>query len=134
MRWIICPRCELNYIQEGEKMCSVCRKEVRGEQELDDMIELCSECGEHPAVPGGELCVYCLKERSRQEDVDGESDEAVIASSEAAVGGIDSVSSMEEIELDLPAADFDGEEAEGFDDEDDEDEDEDDLDDEEEDN
>ena len=123
MRWIICPRCELNYIQEGEKLCSVCRKEVRGEQEVDDMIEMCSECGEHPAVPGGELCVYCLKELARQDET--ESDEGTIVTSEAAVGGIDSVSSMEEIELDIPDAEFDSQDVSFEEDEDDEDKDED---------
>ncbi len=120
MRWIICPRCELNYIQEGEKMCSVCRKEVRGEQEIDDMIEMCSECGEHPAVPGGELCAYCLKELARRDET--EADETAIASPEVAVGGIDAVSSMEEIELDLPEGEFDSQDS-PFDDDDDEDDD-----------
>ena len=37
MAWVIFPRCELNYIQEGEKMCDVCRKEVRGEQEIEEI-------------------------------------------------------------------------------------------------
>ena len=50
MALIKCPRCELNYINEEEKICSVCRREVRGETEQYDMIELCSECGEHPVV------------------------------------------------------------------------------------
>ena len=56
MALIKCPRCELNYINEEEKICSVCRREVRGEPEQFEMIELCSECGEHPVVPGTELC------------------------------------------------------------------------------
>ena len=52
MTLVKCPRCELNYMNEGEKMCSVCRKELRGDTEQYDVIELCSECGENPAVPG----------------------------------------------------------------------------------
>ena len=69
MGLIKCPRCELNYMLDTEKICSVCRRDVRGEPEQDDILELCSECGEHPAMPGQELCVYCLKELQRRSAV-----------------------------------------------------------------
>ena len=68
MKLIKCPRCELNYMYENEGMCSVCRKDVRGEPEPDDMIELCSECGENPVIPGQEVCAFCLKELQRRSD------------------------------------------------------------------
>lgn len=116
MALIKCPRCELNYIREGEKICSVCRREVRGETEQYDMIELCSECGEHPVVPGTELCAYCLKELSRRsaEPADDSLER------ETATIGIDSVSTMDEIELDidrdLDDDVFDDEEKEDFED------------------
>lgn len=110
---IKCPRCELNYMNDTDKMCSVCRREVRGESESFDMIEMCSECGENPVVPGQELCAYCLKELARR--TDESTDDAVEPT--AANIEIDSVSSMDEIELDIPE-DMDGE---VFDDEDDED-------------
>ena len=113
MSLIKCPRCELNYMNDTDKMCSVCRREVRGESESFDMIEMCSECGENPVVPGQELCAYCLKELARRTDVS--TDDAVEPT--AANIEIDSVSSMDEIELDIPE-DMDGE---VFDDEDDED-------------
>ena len=118
MAWVICPRCELNYIQEGEKMCEVCRKEVRGEQEIEEIIEMCSECGEHPAVPGSELCSFCLKEMNHRETSTDE-DTGMIPE-DATVVGIDSVSSMEEIELDISDGEFEGQEM-SFDDEDDDD-------------
>jgi len=98
MSLIKCPRCELNYMLDTDKMCSVCRREVRGESEQYEMIELCSECGENPVVPGQDLCAYCLKELS-QRSSDSQNDDAVVG--EAANIGIDSVSNMEEIELDL---------------------------------
>ena len=104
MSLIKCPRCELNYMNDTDKMCSVCRREVRGESEQFEMLEMCSECGENPVVPGQELCAYCLKELARHSEIN--SDETVepgVASLE-----IDSVSSMEEIELDL-SNDLDGE-------------------------
>ena len=104
MGLIKCPRCELNYMLDTDKICSVCKREVRGESEQDDVIELCSECGENPVVPGQELCAYCLKELSQNADED--SDESVGVN--AANIGIDSVSTMDEIELDIDD-DMDGE-------------------------
>lgn len=98
MSLIKCPRCELNYMLDTDKICSVCRREVRGESEQYEMIELCSECGENPVVPGQELCAYCLKELS-QRSTDTENDESTVA--ESANIGIDSVSTMDEIELGL---------------------------------
>ena len=98
MGLIKCPRCELNYMLDTEKMCSVCRREVRGESEQYDMIELCSECGENPVVPGQELCAYCLKELAQRNN-EAQEDETVVTG--AADIGIDSVSTMDEIELDI---------------------------------
>lgn len=122
MSLVKCPRCELNYMNDTDKMCSVCRREVRGESEQFEMIEMCSECGENPVVPGQDLCSYCLKEQARRNAV--ASDETI--ESGATSLEMDSVSSMEEIELDL-GSDLDGEvfdeDADGeFDDEDEEEE------------
>ena len=92
-----CPKCEINYITENETVCSVCRREASGDAEQYDMIELCSECGENPVVPGKELCAECLKElqrRSQETQDDGMPRTANV--------GIDSVSTMDEIELDIP--------------------------------
>ena len=104
MSLVKCPRCELNYMNDTDKMCSVCRREVRGESEQFEMIEMCSECGENPVVPGQDLCSYCLKERARGNAVN--TDDTVETG--AASLEMDSVSSMEEIELDL-SNDLDGE-------------------------
>ena len=126
MGLIKCPRCELNYMLDTDKMCSVCKREVRGESEQDEMLELCSECGENPVVPGQELCAYCLKELT-QRDSDTQSEETVVTDT-STIGGIDSVSTMDEIELDLDEGMDDesfAEDDDGFfgddDDEDDED-------------
>lgn len=124
MSLIKCPRCELNYMLDTDKMCSVCRRDVRGESEQYEMIELCSECGENPVVPGQELCAVCLKELSSR-DGDAQNEETIV--SETTNIGIDSVSTMDEIELDL-GDDMDGEVFEDDDDffnEDDDDDDED---------
>lgn len=110
MSLIKCPRCELNYMNDTDKMCSVCRREVRGEGEQFDMIEMCSECGENPAVPGQELCAYCLKEQARHSAIS--TDDTI--EPETASIGIDSVATMDEIELDLHG-DLDGESFDGED-------------------
>ena len=69
-----CPKCELNYISEGEARCEVCKRDlnraqVRGKH-VDNVsteaeILVCTECGEAPAVRG-ELCNACFKEKKRQ--------------------------------------------------------------------
>ena len=84
-------------MNDTDTMCSVCRREVRGESEQFEMVELCSECGENPVVPGHELCAFCLKEQARRDDIDN--DEEI--QHEPASIEIDSVSTMDEIELDI---------------------------------
>lgn len=121
MTLVKCPRCELNYMNEGERMCSVCRKELHGQADQFDVIELCSECGENPVAPGQELCVYCLKELARR-SADA-ADEGVSGGNAVDLDGIDAVSTMDEIELDLgeelPDDDFDDSDfSEDLDDED----------------
>ena len=99
MTLVKCPRCELNYMNEGDKMCSVCRKDLHGDAEKYDVIELCSECSENPVVSGQELCVYCLKEFMRRNA--NQPDDAADEPSSIKIDAIESVSTMDEIELDL---------------------------------
>lgn len=105
MKLVLCPRCELNYMNENEKMCSVCRREVKGESEQFEMIEMCSECGENPVVPGKDLCASCLKELARRSAMN--TDDSVEPSSTNIE--IDSVSSMDEIAIDDLPDELDGE-------------------------
>ena len=103
-----CPRCDLNYITETEKYCKVCLREMKGDAPKEE-IELCSVCNETPALPGRDVCVFCLKEMNgnnvRSDDQDGE--ETVDTS---AIGGMDSVSTMDEIipeiDEDIPSQEF----------------------------
>ncbi len=96
MALVKCPRCELNYILDGGTLCTVCRREVKGEHEIIDTPEMCSECGEYPAVPGSDLCMSCLKEMNRR--MSPSMDDAMVPETSI---GIDSVSTMDEIELDI---------------------------------
>lgn len=94
-----CPRCELNYILDGGELCTVCRLEVKGEYETIDIPEMCPECGENPVAPGNDLCVFCRNEMKRRNSASN-GDEDTIMAPESMVE-IDSVSTMDEIELDV---------------------------------
>ena len=84
------------------------------------MLELCSECGENPVVPGYELCASCLKELQRHTPTEN-SDEIVVRE-EPNIGGIDSMSTMDEINLggDVDDIPFEGAEEDFMDDEEEE--------------
>ena len=56
-----CPRCELNYMKDTDKMCQVCQREVKGSA-FKAGVDMCSECNERPALPGHELCDICLRD------------------------------------------------------------------------
>lgn len=123
-----CPRCELNYITDGEKYCKICRLEMKGEP-IRDEIEMCTVCGEQPALPGKDMCLFCLKEMNGAASDDAEENDGIEPPDEANIG-IDPISTMDEI---IPAGEegIDGElslEALGEEeDEDDEDEEDDEL-------
>ena len=97
MGFIKCPRCELNYIQEEEQYCSVCKREMKGESH-DDPFELCSICNENPVMPGKDVCLLCYKEMTQQQ---GLRDETADEPETPDVSlDIEDVSDMQEIELD----------------------------------
>lgn len=94
MKLVKCPRCELNYIQESEKFCKVCLREMKGSQAEDEM-ELCSVCNAAPALPGRDVCLSCLKEMNGGSS-DTDSDEAPAVVDESTIG-LNAMSSMDEI-------------------------------------
>lgn len=108
MGLIKCPRCELNYIQEDEGYCKICKREMKGESRADE-IEMCTVCNEAPALPGKDVCLFCLKEMNANNHMDDENE------NDGRVGeaslGIDPVSSMDEIipeiDEDIPAREYD---------------------------
>ncbi len=76
-----CPKCEINYIQGDQPYCDVCLREMRkvskrgkAEAREEEEILVCTECGEAPAVAGGELCAECLKEQKRQAELENAAD------------------------------------------------------------
>ena len=101
MALVKCPRCELNYILDGDSLCTVCRRDVRGEvTEVDDLPELCSECGELPAVAGGDLCLLCLKDMNRRSGPSVATEDTIDVVEDTTLE-IESVSTMDEIEIDI---------------------------------
>ena len=109
MKLVKCPRCELNYITENEKYCKVCLREMKGDAPKDE-IELCSVCNEAPALPGRDVCLFCLKEMSGGDNRTDDSQESEEHVDTATIGGMDSVSTMDEIipeiDEDIPSQEY----------------------------
>ena len=101
-KYVQCPRCELNYITTpGDKYCKVCMREMKGEGGQDD-VEMCSVCNENPALPGRDICLFCLKEMNAQaaESVGAASDDSGDSDGEQvtprSLTDMDDVGSMDE--------------------------------------
>jgi len=99
MKFVKCPRCELNYIREDEKNCPVCERELKGMDDNHDHIELCPICGERPALPMGEPCAQCMREHKMSGDASGEGYMSEPANMFA------SVDDLEDLELDIDNGD-----------------------------
>ncbi len=97
MNLVKCPRCDLNYIREDEKYCKICLQEMKGESRSEE-IELCSICNEEPALPGKDVCLFCLREmnksNSTEETDTGAETESVDTTT---IGDMDAVSGIDEI-------------------------------------
>ena len=103
MNLVKCPRCDLNYILEGEKLCKVCQRELKGDNRSTE-VELCSICNEAPALPGKDVCLFCLKEMNKSNSTpDDETIERETLEPDN-IGDMDSMSGMDEI---IPEVDED---------------------------
>lgn len=98
MALVKCPRCELNYIKDDEKYCNVCRRQIKGEPEPEELTGLCIECGETPAAKGSELCSACQREKRRQEKLDKLA-ENIVEGEELPIDVIDTYDEIDEIEV-----------------------------------
>lgn len=82
VRYIKCPRCELNYIDsEQQDYCDVCLKEMKGlptdadeieDAEEDMPTELCPVCGENMMRAGEKMCEECRKKAEYDEEGDSD--------------------------------------------------------------
>lgn len=105
-----CPRCELNYILANERYCKVCMRDMMGNGAREE-IEMCSMCNENPALPGRDICLFCLKEMDEQNAAAGDgAAEGGEAVDPRTITGMEDVSSMDEIPeitADMPAGEMD---------------------------
>ena len=107
MNLVKCPRCDLNYILDTEKLCKVCLREMKGSH-VEDEMEMCSVCNAAPALPGRDVCLSCLKEMNNSTN-DQDIEENPASVDESAIG-LNSVSNMDEIipqiHEDIPDGEF----------------------------
>ena len=92
VKYIKCPRCELNYIDsEKQEYCDVCIAEMKGNklqfadldedelEELDEELEsegICPVCGINSISAGEKMCESCRRQKEYEdEEVDMEKDE-----------------------------------------------------------
>ena len=75
-------------------------------------MELCSICNEEPALPGKDVCLFCLKEMNKSNNEDDDSEISGEGVEPDSIGDMDSVSGMDEIipevenESDIPSQEF----------------------------
>lgn len=86
VRYIKCPRCELNYIDaEKQEYCDVCLKELKGiptdadeleeAEDLELATELCPVCGENMMRPGEKMCDECKRKTEYEEEPEPDEEE-----------------------------------------------------------
>ncbi len=86
VRYMKCPRCELNYINpEVQEYCDVCLKEMKGirtdvdeleeEEENELPTELCPVCGENMMRAGEKMCEECRRKSEFEEEPDPEDED-----------------------------------------------------------
>ena len=85
-KYIKCPRCELNYILEGEDYCNVCKSEMKHHSEADEDLldledmELCPVCGQNYIREDQTMCDECRgrsKSKSDDDSKDWKDDEEI---------------------------------------------------------
>ena len=73
--WMLCPRCELNYIKKADQYCNVCKKEMKliktSEDDIGD-LELCPICKINFVQSDEEVCDSCKQELGIAHDEDAE--------------------------------------------------------------
>ena len=70
VKYIKCPRCELNYILKKDKFCDVCKSEMKAGileendfEEFEEGLEICPICKVNYINEGERMCTTCLEEQ-----------------------------------------------------------------------
>ena len=79
--YIRCPRCELNYILKKDKLCNVCKMEMKalgtlGAEENQD-LEICPICKTNYITSDEEMCASCQREREYEENEEEKTDDSI---------------------------------------------------------
>ena len=83
-KYVLCPRCELNYILEEEEYCDVCKAQMKGQKlmfAIDDEDEgeelvVCPVCGKNMIRPEEKMCKQCADEiEFKKDQIDIDKDE-----------------------------------------------------------
>ena len=116
-RYVICPRCELNFIDADEQeYCEVCLKELSGErtfaegleaEENTEEMELCPICGENYMQYGETMCEDCKKKSQYEEEETEEDEDKEDASWRSYLDDEE-----EELDIGIPDSEFEDEEME----------------------
>lgn len=143
--YILCPRCELNYIDSREKYCDVCKAELGigkadfllPDEEDESEGKLCPICHTNYCEEGEDMCIECKKEhaaKEKDEETDNWNDDEEVAAEmdgdldDMPIGGLDDDEEEQEEEEESDAPDEDDfeyinpDDFAGDDDDDDEDE------------
>ncbi|MDD4797637.1 MAG: hypothetical protein PHO66_07710 [Eubacteriales bacterium] len=97
-----CPKCELNYMKEGQKMCSVCAQNSKSSAYIDD-VDMCPNCGERESLPGEEFCAVCLgefKKLAKENASSKDSADATVVSDDDSEASADEITEMDDVDLD----------------------------------
>lgn len=78
-KYVLCPRCELNYMQDGEQYCDVCKAELKIGPQLifteddDEMSEekLCPICKRNYIAEDEKMCEQCREASKYDNEPDG---------------------------------------------------------------
>lgn len=118
-KYIKCPRCELNYILEGEDYCNVCKNEMKHHSESDyddelldfDDMDLCPVCGQNYIKEDQSMCDECRKKRNGENGAGADFEDDDMSSP---VSDIDSDDEDDEYNSGFSEVDENGEEIDPF--------------------
>ena len=116
-RYILCPRCELNFIDgDTQEYCEVCVKELSGAKTFTDDFEseesleeteLCPICGENYMAYGEKMCEECKQKNAYEAEENEEDEDKEDASWRSYLDDEE-----EELDLGIPDSEFETEEEE----------------------